>query len=452
VNYQPFFWLCIILLSLEFFRLFRNKRIRSWILGKPCKKPARSAVMFRPKSEKDCPYCRLAAASNVPLPPDCPHVILPWDQAKGKGGPKKSVATEGYFCSNPACRYFGVTDPDIHAIVGKGKHPGVFGLIQNLQCQACHAGKFSVRRYTPLYCLKSDPDIVCKVLHFLALGVDASAIEEVYGIRESTIRTWLSRSGDHGRKLHDLFFTNLELVHIQLDELWGHVKHAAQEVWVWTICDAKTKLIPVIQLGPRTQDTAYSVVHELKTRLKSGCVPIFSSDGLKHYFYSLTAHFGEWVEVEGQKKLAWMVSAAFNYAQVIKYRHRTRIVDIEQRFIWGSHEMYRSLLKAAGLSGNINTAYVERANLTIRECVSKLARRTWGTAQYSTELREHLEWWRTYYHFARYHESLRIKLAEPVPRKGKQRPLQYRSATPAMAAGLTRRRWSVMELLSYPVL
>ena len=173
---------------------------------------------------------------------------------------------------------------------------------------------------------------------------------------------------------------------------------------------------------------------------------------MKHYFYSLTAHFGEWVEVEGQKKLTWVVSAAFNYAQVIKYRHRTRIVDIEQRFIWGSHELYRSILKAAGLSGNINTAYVERANLTIRECVSKLARRTWGTAQYSTELREHLEWWRAYYHFARNHESLRIRLAEPIPKKGKQRPIQYRGVTPAMAAGLTRQRWSVMELLSYPVL
>jgi IS1 family transposase len=220
---------------------------------------------------------------------------------------------------------------------------------------------------------------------------------------------------------------------------------------VWTACEAKTKIIPVLQLGPRTQAMAYSVIHELKSRLKSGCVPIFSSDGLKHYFYSLTAHFGEWVKVEGNKKWVWMVSAGLHYAQVIKYRHRARIVDIEQRFIWGSYELYRSILKAAGLSGNINTAFVERANLTIRQCVSKLARRTWGTAQYLTELREHLEWWRAYYHFARYHESLRIKLAKPIARKGKQRPIQYRSVTPAMAAGLTRRRWSVMELLSFPV-
>jgi len=94
----------------------------------------------------------------------------------------------------------------------------------------------------------------------LALGVDVSALEEVFGIRESTIRTWLSRSGDHGRKLHDRFFIALELFHVQLDELWASVKHAGQEIWVWTICDAKTKLIPVLQLGPRNQ-TMDTITH-----------------------------------------------------------------------------------------------------------------------------------------------------------------------------------------------
>lgn len=58
--------------------------------------------------------------------------------------------------------------------------------------------------------------------------------------------------------------------------------------------DAKTKIIPVMQVGARTQEMAYSVVHELKCRLAIGCVPVFSTDGLKHYFYALTAHFEKW--------------------------------------------------------------------------------------------------------------------------------------------------------------
>jgi len=150
----------------------------------------------------------------------------------------------------------------------------------------------------------------------------------------------------------------------------------------------------------------YAVVHELISRLKAGCVPAFSSDGLRHYFSALTAHFGEWVAVDGEKKPVWMVLSDFHYAQVIKLRKRLRVIDVEQRFIWGSPDTYRSRLKAVGLSGNINTAFVERANLTIRQSVSKLARRTWASAQYSSELFEHIYWWLAYYHFSRYQSSL----------------------------------------------
>ncbi len=69
-----------------------------------------------------------------------------------------------------------------------------------------------------------------------------------------------------------------------------------------------------------------SVVHELKSKLKLGCVPVFSMDGLAHYFYALTAYFGEWAQVEGEKKPVWLVLSNFFYAQVIKYRRRFRLV------------------------------------------------------------------------------------------------------------------------------
>jgi hypothetical protein len=46
-----------------------------------------------------------------------------------------------------------------------------------------------------------------------------------------------------------------------------------------------------------------------------------------------------------------------------------------------------------------------------------------------------LYWWLAYYHFARQHESLRVKLEKPIERKGKLTPIQYRKMTPALAAG-----------------
>src|SRR5262245_21029523 len=58
---------------------------------------------------------------------------------------------------------------------------------------------------------------------------------------------------------------------------------------------------------------------------------------------------------------------------------------------------------------------------------------------------------RGYYHFVRLHESLRVVLAQPIDRGGRRQPQRYRQRTPAMAAGLTGRRWTVQELLMVPL-
>ena len=117
----------------------------------------------------------------------------------------------------------------------------------------------------------------------------------------------------------------------------------------------------------------------------------------------------------------------------------------------GEEQEYRRFLKENGLSGQINTSFIERLKLSIRQCVSKLTRRTWGPAHFTLELLEHLDWWRAYYHFVRFHESLAVALDHPKQRKGKRQPIRYRRRTPAMVAGLTHKRWAVMELLSYPL-
>jgi hypothetical protein len=187
-----------------------------------------------------------------------------------------------------------------------------------------------------------------------------------------------------------------------------------------------------------------------KGSLRPGCVPVFSTDGLKHYFYFLTAHFGKWELLDGRKPIRVLFSN-FVYAQVIKHQKRRRTVQVERRILIGEGESYRKRLKAAGLSRRINTSFIEMLNLTIRQCVSKLTRRTWGPAHYMPELFEHLEWWQAYYHFVRFHESLQVELAMPTIRKGKQQPRRHRRRTPAMAAELTLKRWTVKDLLNYPL-
>jgi transposase InsO family protein len=60
------------------------------------------------------------------------------------------------------------------------------------------------------------------------------------------------------------------------------------------------------------------------------------------------------------------------------------------------------------LTGKIMTAYVERVNLTLREHIPALSRRTWSLTQSRQSLEAQLEWGRAYYHFCRYHESFRV--------------------------------------------
>jgi hypothetical protein len=48
----------------------------------------------------------------------------------------------------------------------------------------------------------------------------------------------------------------------------------------------------------------------------------------------------------------------------------------------------------------IQTAFVERVNLTARMGVAGLTRRTWATAQTVAGFSRQIEWWRAYYHFS----------------------------------------------------
>jgi IS1 family transposase len=343
MNYNTLLLLCFFLILLELWHLFQQKWLKKLLSFKRSGSKTRKAQVMRPKTPKDCPQCCASLDAGSASRAPSPKTPIPWSEVKSKKGRKKKIRTQNYFCSNQKCDYYLVTDQKVHALVGDGTH-GKYELIQDFLCQACQS-KFTCRKHTVLYRIKTHPKIVCLSLTLLARGIDINALADALEIREVTLRTWLTRSGDHGRKLHDHFITALDLVHLQLDELWADVKHAGQDVWVWTVCDAKTKLIPVIQLGPRTQAMAYAVVHELIARLKAGCVPVFSSDGLKHYYYALTAHFGEWVHVDGQNKPVWMLLPDFLYAQVIKYRQALAHHQYRTTSHLGLLDDYRSRLE-----------------------------------------------------------------------------------------------------------
>ncbi len=91
----------------------------------------------------------------------------------------------------------------MHALVRYGHH-GCHDPIQDLYCQACKR-KFSVRRHTALYGLKTEPARVAQVLHAVAEGLSPHAAARVFNLSEATVRCWLTRAGLHSRSLHDRF-------------------------------------------------------------------------------------------------------------------------------------------------------------------------------------------------------------------------------------------------------
>ncbi len=136
------------------------------------------------------------------------------------------------------------------------------------------------------------------------------------------------------------------------------------------------------------------MVHDLRQRLAPDCLPIFTSDGLHLYFYALTAHFGQWVQGVGQRAREWQVAAGLLYGQVKKRYRRRRLVGVTYVMRCGTRTALRLALQGLGLSGRLKSAFVERVNLTVRQSVAALVRRTWSTLQDTPQLLLHLEWWR----------------------------------------------------------
>src|SRR6266542_5051009 len=113
--------------------------------------------------------------------------------------------------------------------------------------------------------------------------------------------------------------------------------------------------------------------------LAPGCIPLFVTDGFKEYMSALLSHFGYWVQPERRQatgpvpKPRWMPLPELLYAQVIKTTRRRRLVRVSHRVVFGTFEAVQQVLAVCGWQ--INTSFVERLTLTIRQHVAAIGRR-----------------------------------------------------------------------------
>src|SRR5215831_13770828 len=137
------------------------------------------------------------------------------------------------------------------------------------------------------------------------------------------------------------------------------------------------------------------------------------------------------------------------YAQVVKTVRRRRLVRVRYRVVFGTREAVKQVLSTCGW--HINTTFIERVNLTIRQHVATVERRVNTLCKGEDGVRQQLALYQSYYNFCLPHASLRQPLPLPISTKGTGSTKQWRPQTPAMAAGLTDRMWTLREVLLFRV-
>jgi IS1 family transposase len=300
------------------------------------------------------------------------------------------------------------------------------------------------------------------------LGIRATA--RVFEVDANTVLHWLVEAAEQLRAFSAYFLCNLHLEQLQLDEVYAVLRaRKAGEIgdeeaitrlerapsWVWTAMDPTSKLVVVVAVGCRTLAMAQRVVHQVTGVLAPGCVPLFVTDGLKDYATALLTHFGQWMQPQRRQdkgpmpKPRWMPLPELLYAQVVKSYRRRRIVGVTHRVVFGTRLAIEQVLAACGWP--INTAFVERLNLDLRQCVAAIGRRVNTLCQGEAGLRDQVALFQVYHNFVVPHASLRQPLLIPEATNGYGSAKVWHPCTPAMAAGLTDHVWSLKDVLLYRV-
>jgi IS1 family transposase len=380
-------------------------------------------------------------------------------------GRRRHVDTSTHFCPNPDCAYRGW--------VGRGNlrangHPNG-GSWRQLLCIACR-GYFLETLGTIFHGKRVPVDLIVRVIACLAEGLGIRGTARVFEVDPNTVLQWLVEAAEQLQAFSRHVLHDVRVRQVQLDELFALLS-AVQEGavseaeaierleraprWVWVAMDPESKLLLAIDVGDRTLAMAQRLVHQVAQVLAPDCAPLFLTDGFREYLTALLTHYGQWVQLPRRQakgpspKPRWMPQPQLLYAQVVKTVRRRRLVDVQHRVVFGSLEAINHVL--APLGWQLQTAFVERINLTIRQHVAAVGRRVSTLCKGEDGLRQQLALYHVYYNFCLPHVSVRQPLPQPLPTNGMGSAKMWQPQTPAMAAGLTDHVWTLREVLLFRV-
>ena len=274
-------------------------------------------------------------------------------------------------------------------------------------CRAC--GKtFCSTTGTPYHRIQRSRQTFDEVCHLSVEGVNKSVIARIKRLSWNTVDRWLARAARFARRHHERMVQSVPIQELQADEIRSFIDRRRRPVYIITAIAVWSRMWLSCVVGRRSYANIRRLFCDVASRADFETPLLITTDGFRPY--------------------AWVISRLFGptcvYGQVIKTRRKNRVVRIERKLLIGSRQQLEDALRRSEDSDTLNTAFVERHNLTIRRGCSYLHRRTTAHARRGDRLREQLDLHRCYYNFIRPHMALKFGAL-------------YK--TPAMQAGLVAR-------------
>jgi transposase-like protein len=328
-------------------------------------------------------------------------------------------------CHNPHCWVYGRAGEG-HIVIHSRR-------AQRYQCKRC-GRTFSATKDTPFYRLHKPHDLLVTVATLLAFGCPVQGIVAAFGLDERTVAAWQRRAGRQCERVHQHLVEAgaVTLGQVQADEL--RVRIVGGVVWLAMALTVTSRL----WLGGVVSATRdRRLIGNLLGRVAAcGSVArvLLCTDGLVSYPRQAMRRFRQRVHTGRRGRPPLVLAAGVQIAQVVKRYAGRRVRTVERRIVRGNATAVAAVLTTTQgkATAVINTAYIERLNATFRSRLAPLVRRGRATICRVATLECGMWLVGTAYNFVSAHRSLD-------------------GQTPAQAAGLADHRWTMTELLGFPV-
>ncbi len=281
---------------------------------------------------------------------------------------------------------------------------------QRYKCLAC--GKlFADTQPNPLGDMRIPLDKAKLVLRLMVEGSSVRAAERVTGCHRDTICKLVVLFGNACQDFLDRRMRGLTLTHLQFDEQWTYVykkqarltvdekadRYDQGDVYIWTVIDEKTKLMPSFLMGKRSADNARRFLTDVAQRL------VMPNPHASDHHAFQTGEYRPIVQISTDGFAAYpeAVDLAFGpyakYGVIIKEYRNTNM-------IYNPSEMVGT--KRTGIQGiggrqknTICTSHVERLNGTQRLFIKRLNRLTLCFSKKLENLEAAFAMFAVYYNF-----------------------------------------------------